>query len=269
MIFHEASNSKQSVYSDRFIEQLRGQNFILEDYSVEILLQRATFLQAKSALLGIGTDNMPMAIDLTDERLRSLVIVNDHLPTIRHLMHTTIRSLQQGNSPLSLQYIVVSDLPEKWMAKIHEFDSNYDFCAGVVGGDEISAEDWVIYLAQKVEKLMQTPKENATIILFVDDLAIIERMDYQTRMNFEWLLKYGAQVNIWVFAGLDFLKVDQPMLWLEVFKTRIYGQMNTVHIQKLSKYVSNKDLIALKDRNYFISKIGTNWVPFWAPKLQG
>ncbi len=269
MTIYEALNSNQWVYSDRFIERLRCQNLSMEDFPVEILLQRATFLQAKAALVGIGADYLPLAFDLTDERLGSLLLVNDHLPTIRHLMHTTIRSLQQGNSPLSLQYIVISDLPEKWMAKIHEYDPNYDFCAGVVGGDEISAEDWVIYLAQKVEKHLQTAQECATIILFVDDLAIIERMEYQTRKNFEWLLKYGAQVNIWVFAGLDFMKVDQSMLWLETFKTRVYGQMNAKHYQTLLKYVSEKELSKLKGRNYFIAKIGTNWIPFWAPKLQG
>ena len=269
MAMLDPSKSNQWILSERFIEKLRGQKLSLEGYSLEDLLQRSVFLPEKTALLGLDTDKLPVTFDLRNERLGSLLILNDHLPTIRHLMHSMIRTLQQMNSPLEFQYIIVSDLPEKWMSIIHEYDPNYDFCAGVVGGDEDSAEDWIIYLAQKAEQRHQNNLECATIILFVDDLAIIESMDPQTKKNFEWLLKFGASVNIWVFAGLDFLKVDQPMHFIETFKSRIFGQMDPSFTPFLSELISETEISGLQARNNFIAKIGTNWIRFWAPILQG
>ncbi|OJX46031.1 MAG: hypothetical protein BGO78_03865 [Chloroflexi bacterium 44-23] len=269
MAIFEPTKSNQSTFSERFIEKLRGQNLSLEEYSIDDLLQRSVFLPEKMALLGLDADKLPVTFDLRNEQLGSLLILNDHLPTIRHLMYSMIRSLQQMNSAFEFQYIVISDLPEKWMSKIHEYDCNYDFCAGVVGGDEESAEDWIIYLAQKVEQRHQKNLERATIILFVDDLAMVERMDTQTRKNFEWLVKYGASVNIWVFAGLDFLKINQPMLFIETFKSRIFGQMDPVFSPFLSGFVSESQISALQIRNKFLAKIGVNWIPFWAPILQG
>lgn len=258
-----------STLSDKFLELLRGLDFKVDTYTMDILLQRVPFLSEKQAVLGINDERQPILFDLNNSRLQSLLIINDHLPSIRKLILTIIRSLRFANSAFKLQYIVISDLPDKWMAGIAEHDQNYEFCGGVVGGDELSAQDWILYLAQKVEQRLYQKEESATIILFVDDLAIIERMDDLARKNFSWLLKYGAMANIWVIAGLDLQKVDDPARWLPSFTSKIFGSIAPAFRQLVAEFISEKLLSQLSERHCFITKTGSQWIRFWAPKLQG
>lgn len=261
-------NQREKTFSLKFYDNSLGNNFSLQDLTIDALIQRVPFLPALTALLGISEEKMPVTLNFQDERLASVLIANDDLLSIRQLMVSMIRSFLPVNSPLELQYIMISDLPDKWMAMIHEHDPNYDFCAGVVGGDEISAEDWVIYLAQKVETRLKEKVSGTTILLFVDDLAIIERMDKATRSNFNWLLQYGALVNIWVIGGLDFQKSDQADIFLGIFKTKIFGQVDSKFHSNLSDFLNQKDIVRLNHKRLFVSKIGKTTFRFWAPKLQ-
>jgi len=250
------------------ILNLPSHHHAISDYFLNDLSMKSFFLPSHSIFLGLAGADMPIIFDWTDQKTHSILIVDDDTATIRHLMLSMIRSISFKNSPEDIQYIMISNDPDQWMKTISQNDINYDFCAGVVGSNEISAEDWIIYLAQKAEKRLEGKEWGASIILFIDDNAIIRNFDIQTKLNFEWLIKYGARVNIWIISGLNSRAEIDQLPRIELYRVKIFGYTDPKYREKLNGFVPPTILDSLQPDRHFVTKIGSEWIRFWAPKLQ-
>lgn len=242
---------------------------ICPEFSIIDLLKKFQHLPDQTALLGVVDEEIPVMFDLRDPGPGSILIINDHLPSIRRLMLTMVRTLIAFNSPQDFQYVIISEYPDKWTKLISEFDPEYAFCSGIAGGFEDSAEDWILYLSQRVEDRINGRGQGPSVILFIDDVAQLEQFDLQVRLNYEWLVKQSSRTKIWMVAGMDLSKEKNVNKLLRQFKTRIFGQMDTVFYSKLEGLAPQSILESLQPNRNFASKIGSQWIRFWAPKLQG
>jgi hypothetical protein len=239
------------------------------EFSIIELLNKFQHLPDMTALLGVVDEEIPIMFDLNDPISGSILIINDHLPSIRRLMLTMIWSLKAFNSPQDYQYVIISEYPDKWMKLISEFDAEYAFCSGIVGGYEDSAEDWILYLAQRVDDRINGRGAGPSVILFIDDAAQLERFDLQVRFSYEWLINHSATVNIWMVTGMDLSREKNDFKIVNKFKTRIFGQLDPLYYSKLKGFVPSSILESLQPNRNFATKIGSQWIRFWAPKLQG
>ncbi|MBE0685057.1 MAG: hypothetical protein IH585_03575 [Anaerolineaceae bacterium] len=238
------------------------------DYSFDEFVQQHPNIPEITAILG-KSGEMPILFDLVDPRPGSLLIVNDHLPSIRKLMTVMMKSLVAYSQPTSLQLITISHYPEKWMETIQVFDPQYSYCAGVSGEYENSAEDWIQYLAKKADDRLSGRNHGPAAILFIDDCELISHMNIQARLNYEWLLSNGALSRIWVVSGLDLRKNPDLLHPLSQYKTKIFGHFDSNPSSSKTKLMPAGILEQLQPERNFVTKIGSNWVRFWAPKLQG
>jgi hypothetical protein len=236
-------------------------------YSFDNLVRQFPNIPEATAFLG-KSGRMPVLFDLEDPRPGSILMVNDHLPSIRKLMTVLMRSLVTYSQPSSLQFITISHYPQKWMETIQDFDPQYLYCAGVSGDFEDAAEDWIHYLAKKADDRISGRNTGPAAILFIDDCDLINQLDIQARQNYAWLLNHGAAARIWVVSGLDLRKnpgLHQPF---DQYKTRIFGHIDRNLASNYSKWLPDGLLESLHPERNFITKINSNWVSFWAPKLQ-
>jgi hypothetical protein len=269
MAAYHLSQIQLNKYPTLFPVGSGQQSAYRQDYSFEQILQNDIQIPAHSIFLGLAGEQLPVLFDWKNAKTNALLLVNHHVPSLREFMLSMIRSLSIANSAEDVQYIMISDSPDYWMDRIAKHDPNYDFCAGVVGSDEMSAQDWVIYLAQKTEHRLNGRQWGASIFLFVDETSIIDGFDIQTRLNYEWLLKYGARVNIWPIAGVDVQKCSQLDSVIAGFQTRIFGQIDPYFNEKIGDCVPSAVVNALQANRHYVTKIGSEWIRFWAPKLQG
>ena len=237
------------------------------DFSFEELIRQFPNLPEVTALLG-KTGSMPILFDLEDPRPGSLLIVNDHLPSIRKFMTVVMKSLIFSSHSSGFQFITISHYPDKWLDLIQEFDPQFSYCAGISGEYENSAEDWIMYLAKKAEDRISGKNSGPAAILFLDDCALVDSLDIRARLNFDWLIKHGASSRIWVVSGLDIKKNPEKYSFINRYKTRIYGHV-PLNISNLNELLPVDDIEKLQPERNFITKIGSNWIRFWAPKLQG
>lgn len=254
-VFQNECNWKQQATSE------------VTDFTFEELISQFPNIPETTAILGkIG--RMPILFDLDDPRPGSVLIVNDHLPYIRKFMTVIMKSLTSYSQSTSFQFINISHFPEKWMELIQEFDPQFSYCAGVSGDYENSAEDWIMYLAKKAENRNSGRNNGPAAILFLDDFNLVDSLDIRARLNFEWLLKHGSSSRIWIISGLDIRKNPKKYNQIDQFKTRIFGQIpsNTASLGGIAPIT---ELEQLHPERNFLTKIGSNWIRFWAPKLQG
>lgn len=257
------TNLKQKKLSRNQVGQQEEDGYHFDD----LLHQYPTFPEC-TALLG-KSGRMPVLFDLEDPRPGSVLMVNDHLPSIRKLMSVMMKSLVTYSQPSSLQFITISHYPDKWMETIQNFDPQYLYCAGVSGEYEDAAEDWIHFLAKKADDRISGRNSGPAAILFIDDCDLINQMDNQARLNFTWLLQHGASSRIWVVSGLDIRKNPNFQQPFEQYKTRIFGHVDSDLVLPHSKWLPGGLLERLHPERNFVTKIGSNWVQFWAPKLQG
>lgn len=264
-IFHHTI-SKNAVYQKE-INRKKLSTSEITDFTFEELIYQFPNIPETTAILG-KMGSMPILFDLDDPRPGSVLIVNDHLPSIRKFLTAIMKSLTSFSQSTSFQFITISHYPDKWVELIQEFDPQFKYCAGVSGEYESSAEDWIMYLAKKAQDRITGRNKGPAAILFLDDFDLVDSLNIQARLNFEWLLKHGSSSRIWIISGLDIRKTPQKFNQIEQFKTRIFGQISsdTTSIKGIAPIT---ELAQLQSERNFLTKIGSNWIRFWAPKLQG
>jgi len=238
------------------------------DFSFDLMIKQHPNVPDGIAILG-KAGKMPILFDLSDPRPGSILVVNDHLPSIRKFFTVIMRSIIEFSHSSGVQFITISHYPDKWMDTIQGFDPQFVFSAGVSGENEKSAEDWIFYLAKKAEDRRSGKNNGPAAILFLDDWNLINNFDIKTKLNFEWLVKYGASARIWVISGLDVSKENEIHPNLNLFKTKIFGYIDQKR-QVINQIDIPMEMIRdLAPERNFLTKIGANWIRFWAPKLQG
>ncbi len=105
--------------------------------------------------------------------------------------------------------------------------------------------------------------------MFIDDFELISKLDLHVRIHLDWLVKHGAASRIWVLSGLDLQKNPEGIEKINTFKTKIYGQVQSNGPSALNEFIPKSELAKLNSDQNFVTKIGSNWVHFWAPILQG
>jgi hypothetical protein len=260
--------SYQSAIIDRQLNN-RVENQTTENaFSIDTVIKQFPNIPEATVVLG-KAGHMPILFDLDDPRPGSLLIVNDHLPSIRKFLTVMMKSLIAYSHPSSFQFVTLTHYPEKWVDLIQEFDPEFSYCAGVSGDFEKSTEDWIMFLTKKAEERRNGRNNGPAVILFIDDFDFTQNLDMHVRINLNWLINYGASSRIWVVSGLDLRKNPDDMAHIDQFKTRIFGQLPTIKAFDFSKYVPKREIEQLFPERNFVTKIGNNWVRFWAPKLQG
>ncbi len=238
-----------------------------QEFTIEDLLLKFHHLPEKTALLGLAGSESPVMFDLVDENIKSVLCVSDHLPSLRRIMMVMIESISKFNRPDQIQYLIFSDYPEKWAEYISKFDPQFDFCSGIVGGYETVAEDWILYLSQLADSRHHGRRFGPTILLFIDDLKMIENFDIQVRLNYEWLLRNGAKVNVWPISAIDLQDEKIMQKYGLQFKTKIVGLTDEKLLQPFRKQFPPAIVSQLKPNRNFVTKIGSEWIQFWVPKL--
>ena len=254
---------------NNMFKRVRSQNLAKDykEYTIDDLLTKYYHLPEETALLGMAGQESPIMFDLSNPKPQSILFANDHLPSLRRLMMVMINSITEFNRPEQVQYLILSEYPEKWTEFITKFDPQFDFCSGIVGGYESEAEDWILYLAQLVEARHNGRQLGPNIIFFIDDLSILDQLDVQVRLNYEWLLRHGANVNVWPLAGVDLQnQVSMEKYGLQ-FKTKIIGQTEEKLLSPFKKLFPPSLIAKLKPNRHFMTKVGSEWIQFWVPKL--
>jgi hypothetical protein len=82
-------------------------------------------------------------------------------------------------------------------------------------------------------------------------------------------LKVGAKVNIWIVTGFDLSKEGNNEKLINNYNTRIFGQIDAKYHSQIKHIVPLLIVEGLKPNRNFVTKIGSEWIRFWAPKLQG
>ena len=160
--------------------------------------------------------------------------------------------------PEQLQFGVLTSHPDEWSG-LESLPNN----VGIFPLQHRSSEDFILSLASWAHG---NKSSRQSVLLLLDDLEAVAKLDFDARQNLRWLLLRGPARRVWPIITLNPNRMENIMPWLDAFRTRIFGRIqNTRHISQLDAVSAEPE--SLHSGSHFTLKEGDHWLRFWLPSI--
>ena len=172
-------------------------NFTLAD-----LLDRFKHVPAHTAIVGVCDDGAPILFDLLDDRTGPLLVLGDHRGGNTALLQTIIETAIAYNPAEDVRFLVITSQPREYVT-LAEKATRTGHCLGIFNSQESNIGEQILRAVGFAEQRYAEGKAGPPILLILDDLQFILKMDSDVRLDLEWLLKNGPTAHIWPLAALS------------------------------------------------------------------
>jgi hypothetical protein len=103
------------------------------------------------------------------------------------------------------------------------------------------------------------------VLLLVDDLEEVARLESDVLQSFRWLLLRGPSRRVWPIITLRAERYEQVISWLQSFRTRIFGRITDEGAARALGADKMSALNQLEARIQFSLPENGKWLRFWLP----
>lgn len=181
--------------------------------SLTSILADISPLPQHALFLGIADDDLPVLLNLNDSVPGPILITGDQSTGKTNLLQSIARVTDLTFSPADAQYAVVTQQPDEWK----NFDNKFIYK---------TTDDCTKELLQSLVTWAHRNKgEQQTVLLLIDDLEAMTKLDEQSQQNLRWLLLRGTSRRVWTFVSLNAKRAFHLKDWLEFFHTRLFARV--------------------------------------------
>lgn len=216
-------------------------------------------LPREALFLGIASDGLPVLLNLHDPVPGPLLVVGDAGSGKTGFLHSIAHALTQTHQPNDLQYSVVTNHPDEWGSM-----ENAKHLAGIFSADQTSAQDFILSLASWAHENKSTKQ---SVILMIDDLEPVAKLDFDVLQNFRWLLARGPSRHVWPIITMSAERYGQVLSWIPLFRTRIFGRIRNNRVAEALTSDKASGLDKLDAPIQFSLRENDKWVKFWIPSF--
>ena len=226
--------------------------------TLKSIITEASPLPNTALFLGLAEDGLPVLLDLYDPIPGPILIVADEDGGKTSFLQMIARATEALHDPSGVQSAVITQYPNEW-----ENFKESQSVAGVYSTHEDVARE----LLQSLVTWAHNNKEKGqSILLLVDDLEAITRLNQQAEQNMRWLLLRGPSRRVWPIVTINSSRANKLEAWLGFFRTRLFGQIKDASNSHLIANDPNKVFENLAS-SQFTMREGNNWLNFWAPAI--
>ena len=214
-------------------------------------------LPREALFLGIASDGLPVLLNLRDPIPGPLLIVGDAGAGKTAFLQTLVRGLHQTHRSEDVQFGVIASHPDEW-----EGVEATPHRVGIFPVYENNAQDFLLSLASWAHG---NNKSKQAILLLIDDLEAIAKLDFDALQNFRWLLLRGPARRVWPIITLNAERYGQVLSWIPMFRTRIFGKIAQERIAGALGGDQASALNLLEAGIQFSLRENGKWLRFWLP----
>jgi hypothetical protein len=232
-------------------------------FTLDDLLASIPALPMQTAALGRTTDDSPLLFDLNDPHPGALLVVADRFSGKTQLLKTIAHSLMRRNRPYEVSFQVVSAHPEQWK---RESALHADYFSTITANYQRAGADAILSACDLVESRQHGRNRGSALLFFLDGIDTLPYMDFDVRLNFEWLIQEGPAVQVWPVVSADSEIAVQNPRWVNLFRTRLAGFMHDKRTAKDLALINQLDFSAFERGRQFAVRIGRSWLQFYTPE---
>lgn len=212
----------------------------------------------EALFLGVASDGLPVLLNLHDPVPGPILIAGDARTGKTAVLQTIALAAGMMHQPDQLQFGTLTSHPDEWNG-FEEISNN----VGIFPIQHQSSEDFILSLASWAHG---NKSSRQSILLLIDDLEAIAKMDYDARQNLRWLLLRGPARRVWPIITINPNRMENTSAWLDAFHTRVYGSIQNVHLARQMD-AHNAELDSLNFGTQFAMREGDHWLRFWIPSI--
>jgi len=163
------------------------------------------------------------------------------------------------HSPSEVQYGVITQYPNEWTNLLNNQNN-----AGVYTTQDNATQE---LLQSLVTWAHNNKSDGQSILLLIDDLEAMTKLDQLAEQNLRWLLLRGPSRRVWPIITINASQAQTIETWLEFFRTRLFGYIRDSRDSHFVTGSSDKSLDDLVAGSQFTMREGNNWLNFWTPVI--
>jgi len=216
-------------------------------------------LPHEAVFLGLAEDNLPVLLNLYDPIPGPILITGDQASGKTTLLQTIARAVEYLHSPSQVQYAIVTQHPDEWT----KFQGNEN-CAGIYTTPDNTTQKLIQSL---VTWAHNNKGDTQSILLLIDDLESVTKLDQQTEQNLRWLLLRGPSRQVWPIITINASRAQKMEAWIGFFRTRLFGRINESSDSQFVTSNTSENLANLSAGSQFTMREGNKWLYFLLPKM--
>ena len=216
-------------------------------------------LPQEALFLGVASDGLPVLLNLHDPVPGALMVVGEAGAGKSNFLKSISLALTHSHRPGDLQYGVVTSFPEEW-DQIEKTKHR----VGVFSSSHTDSQDFMLSLSSWAHQ-NKNPKQS--ILLLIDDLEGIAKLDFDALQNFRWLLARGPSRRVWPIITMNAERYGQVLSWIQIFRTRIFGRIRNQRVAEALSSDRSSGLERLEAPIQFSLRENEKWIKFWLPSF--
>lgn len=217
-------------------------------------------LPHEALFLGMADDGLPILLNLSDPVPGPILIAGDKDSGKTKFLQTIARAVDMIHTPEQVQYGIITPHPEEWKSIAGSRNN-----AGIYSTKEENA-------AELLQSLVTWAHRNRggeqSVLLLIDDLDALTKLDESARQNLRWLLLRGSSRRVWLFVTVNALLAKNLKDWLEFFHTRLFGFVQDLDNAYLLTANRDHTLDHLVPDVQFAMRENGKLLDFWLPSLK-
>ena len=211
-------------------------------------------LPREALFLGVASDGLPVLLDLHDPAPGPLLVAGEEGSGKTTFIKSIVRTLVQTHRPEDLQYGIVTSHLDEW----GDVEST-NHRVGIFSVSDTGSQDLILSMASWAHKNKQARQ---SVLLLVDDLEAIAKLDFDSLQNFRWLLARGPSRRVWPIITIDAERYGQVLSWIPLFRTRIFGRIRNEKVGSALGGDKTSALDKLEAPNQFSLRENDSWIRF-------
>lgn len=221
--------------------------------TLEMVLARLPHLPPRGILIGLGSDGLPLMLDLTDPAPGPLLVLGDAGSGKTDLLRSVARALSYIHYPDEVQFCALTSRTDEWVGY-----EQFEHCRGIMEGDAEVARS---RLADLVGQVRDDPARPAMLLLIDDPTSLHPEM-----LNLlHWLLQSGPAMRIWPLVALNAELAMEIPDWVARFRARIFGHIDHPDLAEEFAQAPGAALHNLLAGAQFTLRSEGHWLRFWVP----
>ena len=210
----------------------------------------------QALLLGLGSEGLPVMLDLADPTPGPLLILADAGAGKTHLLRFIAGQISYNHHPDEVQFCTLTSYPEQWPA----YDQ-LEHCRGILDCSQASAANRFAAVIGQVRAM----PVRAALLLLIDDPCVLHP---QALDLLHWLLQSGPSTRIWPVVALNAGQALDVSEWVSRFRTRIFGRIADPAPAEEFTPAPDAGLENLQPSpagEQFSMRSNGHWLRFWVP----
>lgn len=213
-------------------------------------------LPREALFLGVASDGLPVLLNLHDPIPGPVLVTGDAGTGKSAFLKMTARGVQQTHTAPDVQFTVITAHPKEW-----EDIPATDHRVGIFSTHHTDAPDMLLSLASWAH----ANKSKQSVLLLVDDLEALAKMEADALQNFRWLLLRGSSRRVWPIVTMNAERYGHALAWIPMFRTRVFGRIMKRQVAEAVGGDAASALDQLEAGIQFALRENGGWLRFWVP----